>query len=216
MTGISVFAALSFYSPLIVMISILLFSIFSSATYKGLFYIFCLFSATALRYVAVDFSDKHFRDPDNKIPTVPQSPDWICNTGVFFPTTDNTYSTFILVLTLTYFLAPMMIISKQNKINTINYAVITFFVSYICYDFLLKKYLYGCVDYSSQLIADGISGIGLGVLVVLILILTGNSSVLFINELTSNKEVCTRPSKQQFKCSLYKNGEIVGASITGK
>lgn len=214
MSDISVFAALSFYSPLIVMISILLFSIFSSATYKGLFYIFCLFSATALRYVAVVFSDKHFRDPDNKTPLPALNE--ICNAGIFFPTTDNTYSTFILVLTLTYFLAPMMIISKQNKINTINYAVITFFVSYICYDFLLKKYLYGCVDYSTQLLADGISGIGLGILVVFILISTGNSSVLFINELTSNKEVCTRPSKQQFKCSLYKNGEIVGASITGK
>lgn len=214
MTEISAFAALSFYSPLILMISILLFSIFSSATYKGLFYIFCLFSATALRYVAVDFSDKHFLDPNNKNLVQPAL-NGICNAGIFFPTTDKTYSTFILILSLTYFVAPMIIISKHNKINTINYAVLTFFITYICYDFGIK-YLYGCVGFSSQLIADVISAIGLGILVVMILISTGNSSVLFINELTSNKEVCTRPSKQQFKCSLYKNGEIVGASITGK
>ena len=31
----------------------------------------------------------------------------------------------------------------------------------------------------------------------------------FINELNSNKEVCTMPSQQQFKCSVYKNGELV-------
>ena len=42
------------------------------------------------------------------------------------------------------------------------------------------------------------------------LISTGNTSILFINELTSNKEVCTRPSKQQFKCKVYKDGTLIG------
>jgi hypothetical protein len=36
---------------------------------------------------------------------------------------------------------------------------------------------------------------------------------LFINEINNNKEVCSMPSKQQFKCSVYKNGELVGSSI---
>jgi hypothetical protein len=208
MTEISVFAALSFYSPLILMISILLFSIFSSATYKGLFYIFCLFCASALRYAALFLTT-------SQIPTVLQSPDWICNTGVFFPETDKTYSTFILVLTLTYFVMPMIVISKQNKTNTINYMVILFFLSYICYDIGMKKF-YGCIDLSSQLLAEIFAALMLGIIVVMSLISTGNTSILFINELTSNKEVCTRPSKQQFKCSLYKNGEIVGASVSSK
>jgi hypothetical protein len=39
--------------------------------------------------------------------------------------------------------------------------------------------------------------------------------LLFINELTSgsNKEVCSMPNKQTFKCSVYKNGELLGSSI---
>jgi hypothetical protein len=47
-----------------------------------------------------------------------------------------------------------------------------------------------------------------------ILFYSDKISLLFINELNSNKEVCTVPSKQQFKCSLYRNGEIVGSSVS--
>jgi hypothetical protein len=161
MPEISVFAALSFYSPLILMISILLFSIFSSATYKGLFYIFCLFCASALRYAALVLITP-------QIPTVLPSPDWVCNTGVFFPETNKTYSTFILVLTLTYFVMPMIVISKQNKTNTINYMVILFFVSYICYDIGMKKF-YQCIDFSSQLLAEIFAALMLGIIVVMTL-----------------------------------------------
>ena len=213
MTEISVFAALSFYSPLILMISILLFSIFSSATYKGLFYIFCLFCASALRFAALYVTKGDSIFVSNINPS--EASINICNTGVFFPTTNYTFSTFILVLSLTYFVMPMIVISQQNKTNTINYMVILFFVSYICYDIGMKKF-YKCIDFSSQMLAEIFSALMIGIIIVMTLISTGNTSILFINELTSNKEVCTRPSKQQFKCSLYKNGEIVGASITGK
>ena len=215
MTEISAFAALSFYSPLILMISILLFSIFSSATYKGLFYIFCLFCASALRFAALYVTKGDSIFATNTLNSDLTISSNICNTGVFFPTTNYTFSTFILVLSLTYFVMPMIVISKQNKTNTINYMVILFFVSYICYDIGMKKF-YGCIDLSAQLLAEIFSALLIGIIFVMTLISTGNTSILFINELTSNKEVCTRPSKQQFKCSLYKNGEIVGASITGK
>ena len=33
---------------------------------------------------------------------------------------------------------------------------------------------------------------------------------LYINEINSNKEVCSMPSKQQFKCKVYKDGALVG------
>ena len=163
MTGISVFAALSFYSPLILMISILLFSIFSSATYKGLFYIFCLFCATALRYAVLYIitGDDIFTSTSVKSDQMITD---ICDTGVFFPTTNYTFGTFILVLTLTYFVMPMIVISKQNKTNTINYMVILFFLSYICYDIGMKKF-YGCIDLSSQLLAEIFAALMLGIIV---------------------------------------------------
>jgi len=32
---------------------------------------------------------------------------------------------------------------------------------------------------------------------------------LYYNDFDSNKVACMRPSKQKFKCSVYKNGELV-------
>ena len=198
---LNVFSALSFYSPLILMMSILLFSIFSSAVFKGLFYIFCLFWTSVLRGLFIKYV---FGVEDDVVRNN------ICNYGVFLPTTNYTFSTFILVLTLTYFVMPMIVIGNTN---TVNYMVLMFFLTYICYDIGIKR-LYGCIDFSSQLLGDIFSALALGAIIVTTLISTGNTSLLFINELTSNKEVCTRPSKQQFKCSLYKNGEIVGSSVS--
>jgi hypothetical protein len=198
---LNVFSALSFYSPLILMMSILLFSIFSSAVFKGLFYIFCLFWTSVLRGIFI----KYVFGVEDEVAT-----NNICDSGVFLPTTNYTFSTFILVLTLTYFVMPMIVIGNAN---TVNYMVLMFFLTYICYDIGIKK-LYGCIDFTSQLLGDIFSALALGAIIVTTLISTGNTSLLFINELTSNKEVCTRPSKQQFKCSLYKNGEIVGSSVS--
>jgi hypothetical protein len=203
MTYMSPFAALSFYSPIIMVISILLFSVFSAAAYKGFVYIFFLFAATAARMLIMSIMAGDM---------VPIKENPICETGLFLPYTNLTYSTYILVFSLVYFVSPMFIISKQNKTNTVNYSVILFFVTYVVYD-ILVKYYYKCIDMTSGILGDFLSAILLALTTVVCLIASQNTNVLFINELTSNKEVCTRPSKQQFKCSVYKNGEVIGSSI---
>jgi hypothetical protein len=198
--SVSIFAALSFYSPLIMVISILLFSIFSAAAYKGFVYLFFLFAATAARRGIMQL---FYGDQKPNI----ISP--ICDTGLFMDYSNYTYSTYILVFSLVYFVTPMIVISKQNKMNSINYSVIIFFVSYICYDIGIK-FFYKCINMSSTgIIADVLCAILLAATTVVALMASHNTNVLFINELTSNKEICTRPSKQQFKCSVYKNGEVI-------
>jgi len=199
LNSVSIFAALSFYSPLIMVISIILFSIFSAAAYKGFVYLFFLFAATALRMLVMSAM---------KIADTPNIIRPICDTGMFLPYTNYTYSTYILVFSLVYFVTPMIVISKQNKMNSINYSVIIFFVSYICYDIGVKTF-YKCINASSGIIGDVLCGILLASVTVVALMASHNTNVLFINELTSNKEICTRPSKQQFKCSVYKNGEVI-------
>ena len=37
----------------------------------------------------------------------------------------------------------------------------------------------------------------------------GADNLLYFSEVVSNKTVCSRPKKQKFKCSVYKNGELV-------
>ena len=38
---------------------------------------------------------------------------------------------------------------------------------------------------------------------------SGNESLLYFNETLSNSTVCSIPKKQTFKCSVFKNGELV-------
>jgi hypothetical protein len=200
---LSPLSALSFYSPLIVVIGIFMFSVFSSAMNKGLFYIVCVFLVTSLRSVCLMVG---------KVPQFNQG-SAICNEGVFLPYTGLSYSTFMLTFTALYFITPMFIITGQNKTNTINYSVILFFVAYIVFDFFIK-WSSSCVKPSLSVLADFLSGGLLGAAIALILFAANKISLMFINELNSNKEVCSVPSKQQFKCSLYRNGTIVGSSVT--
>jgi hypothetical protein len=65
-----------------------------------------------------------------------------------------------------------------------------------------------------NVLADFLSGGLLGAAIALVMFAANKISIMFINELNSNKEVCSVPSKQQFKCSLYRNGTIVGSSVT--
>jgi hypothetical protein len=64
------------------------------------------------------------------------------------------------------------------------------------------------------MLGDSLSGILLGAFTALIFFANDKISLLFINELNSNKEVCSVPSKQQFRCSVYKDGQIVGSSVS--
>ena len=38
---------------------------------------------------------------------------------------------------------------------------------------------------------------------------SGNSTLLYYDDLVSNKQSCSRTSNEQFKCSVYKNGELL-------
>jgi hypothetical protein len=106
---------------------------------------------------------------------------------------------------------PMILVSKQNKINAINYGVLAFFVSYIALDLFIKKSL-ACIPafFSTLVIGNFLGGILGGVIAVLVMYGSTLKNYLFINEVNTNKEVCSMPTKQQFKCRVYKDGTLIG------
>lgn len=203
---ITLLQAISLYSPLITIISIFIFSIFSSAIGKGLFYIGSIFFVTALRMLFLFKFAKDY-DPSERTNS-------ICENGKLLNYTGKTYSTFLLTFTLFYFVTPMLFLTSMNKTNMKNYSVIGFFIFYIVFDIIMKlPYSMNCINFDKGLAGDFLSGGLFGSLIALILFYNDKISLLFINELNSNKEVCSVPSKQQFRCSLYRNGTIVGSSI---
>ena len=208
----NIFNSLSFYSPLIICVSVVVFSMFTATMEKAFVFFVWIFIITFLRIIVFKGIDstKSSQDAASQIPN-------ICMTGlsqIFIPQ-DVTYSTYILTFTMMYFLMPMILLSKQSSINAMNYGVLAFFISYISLDLFIKKSL-TCIPsfFSSLVIGNIISGLFLGG-VIAGLIMYGSSlkPYLYINEVNTNKEVCSMPSKQQFRCSIYKNGELVGSSI---
>lgn len=205
----NIFQSLSFYSPIIICVSIVLFSMFTATMEKAFVFFVWIFIITFIRIIVFK-GLKSGNDPAIALPEV-------CVTGLsqLFIPMDVTYSTYILTFTMMYFITPMVMISKQNKINALNYGVLAFFIAYIVLDLFIKNSL-SCIPgfFSSLVIGDVLSGLFLGGVIAGVIMYGSNlKSYLYINEINTNKEVCSMPSKQQFRCNVYKNGEIVGSSI---
>lgn len=209
LTTMNIFNSLSFYSPLIICVSVIVFSMFTVTIEKALFFFMWIFIITFLRIIMF----QAFSSTSTSKQSMPDIPE-ICNTGLtqLFIKKDVTYSTYILSFTMMYFLMPMIMVSKQHNINDINYGVMAFFIAYICLDIFIKKSLLCIPSYiSTSILTNVASGLFLGGLISgVIMYGTTLKPYLYINELNTNKEVCSMPSKQQFRCSVYKNGTLVG------
>jgi hypothetical protein len=193
----NIFNSLSFYAPLILLSSVFMFSMFTGTISKFGWFLLWGFVITCLRLMV-------YKPMDIGKPSV-------CNTFIPY---DYTYSTYILSFTMMYFIFPMIMVTKQSSVNSMNYGVLAVFIGYIALDLFIKHSL-TCIDsYFSQLvIINFLSGIFFGILISLGMYSTSLKGKLYINEINSNREVCSMPSKQQFKCSLYKNGELVSSSV---
>jgi hypothetical protein len=197
---------LSFYAPIIICVSIVTFSMFTGTMEKAMVFFIWIFIITFIRIIVFKGLSSS-NEPLTKLPDV-------CLTGlteIFIPQ-DVTYSTYILTFTMMYFIAPMIMVSKQNNINAINYGVLAFFIAYIALDLFIKKSLQ-CVPgiVSKVVIGNVISGLFLGAVIAGLIMYGSNmKSYLYINEVNTNKEVCSMPSKQQFKCRVFKDGTLIG------
>jgi hypothetical protein len=200
--------SLSFYSPIIICVSIVVFSMFTSTMEKAFVFFVWIFIITFIRIIVF----KGFKTNPNQN-FVPNEIPNICLTGLseLFIPQDITYSTYMLTFTMMYLITPMLMVSKQHNINIINYGILSFFLAYIGLDLFIKNQL-NCIKlFSSLVIVDILSGLCLGALISGI-IMYGSTlkNYLYINEINTNKEVCSMPSKQQFKCRVFKDGTLIG------
>ena len=95
--------------------------------------------------------------------------------------------------------------------NVLNWSVLLGFIFVVIIDFSVK--IMRCVskeDYT-EIFVDSLFGTCLSCIIILGMTSTSSSSkYLFFSEVNSNKEVCSMPKNQTFKCSVYKNGELIG------
>jgi hypothetical protein len=72
----------------------------------------------------------------------------------------------------------------------------------------ITRVLWLCTTWAG-IIFGTLIGVILGMAYFSILHNSGADNLLYFSDTVSNRTVCSRPKKQQFKCNVYKNGELV-------
>ena len=199
------------YSPLIVIIGVWLVTIFSNELLKGITFLFLLIFALVLRMVALKF-------PSNSAPVSPESSALTasaltlsdgspkkCSMETGIHGDNETLGAYVISYTMWYICLPMFVI------DDINWWLFSFFLLTLVANLLInKKCIAKCVSsVVTNVIASGLLGVmfSLGVY-------TYANSLSLINESSSSAEVCGKPSKQTFKCKVFKNGAVVAETNT--
>ena len=107
----------------------------------------------------------------------------------------------LISFTMAYLLLPMI------SSNQMNYVVIAALFSIFIIDGI-SKIMNKCTT-SAGVIFGLLTGFLTGSLWYTLFHSTGYNSLLYFDEVISNKVYCSRPKKQTFKCAVYKNGELI-------
>jgi len=202
----------SLYSPLIIVICVFLVALFSSNPVKGIVYVVFSIIVTALRHSAMTSSNLPAisKPPQvggskkNKPMKGGENPSK-CNMGINAYGDNATLGMFMLAFTMFYICTPMFII------NSINFYVIIFFIFYMVTDFFIKS-KNGCFkDGPMPVCSNVVFGVALGA-IISTMIYSYQTDWSYINLVSSDKQVCNMPTKQSFKCAVYKNGEMLAST----
>ena len=119
--------------------------------------------------------------------------------------TNPNYSSYFIAFTMAYLVLPMYFNDQINWAIFI-FLLVLFFAD--AYSNVVKR----CTS-SVGTFFGAIIGLLTGTMWFTVFHSTGNDSLLYFQELLSNRVFCQRPKKQTFKCSVYKNGELVSSEI---
>jgi hypothetical protein len=182
---------LSFFSPVIVAILITSMS-FIFQNFKGLIYLGFLIGCCVVRnYVYMMAGGTPVKNDGT-----------ICTSIQYSQYGNPTFSAFVFAFTIMYLSLPMFSNGAPN------FWVFISLVSYFLIDMFIKIYK-KCVIQTGDLFLNVLLGTASAALIVTLMYSGGSGKYLFFNEVSSNKDICYQPKKQTFKCSLYKNGELV-------
>ena len=186
---------LSFFSPIIIAFSMLSMS-FIFQNFKGFIFLGFLLGFTIIRTYIYSLNGY---DPIKDDHT-------ICNSIQYTKYGNSAFSSFVFAFTMMYLFLPMF----TN--GGVNFWIVSSLLSYFFIDLFIKTYK-KCIGSMSDLFLNILMGLASGATIVMLMYSGGSGNFLFYNETTTNNgQVCSMPSKQTFKCQVYKNGELVSSS----
>lgn len=191
LSGKNIFLFLSYIAPFLLAFTFIFLGFINSEPLKPLIYLGSLLSTMALVVFFLKF------DSSNKPSLNP-----LC--GIFKFLDDEFYrptiSTYFITFTLFYSLLPMILSGSAN------YYLISLIIFLLVSD-TVTKVSYGCVNLNGIFLSI-VTGILLGSMSALG-IYNMDATLLFFGDKHSNNVVCSKPSNKTFKCSVYKNGQLL-------
>lgn len=198
---------LTFFSP-VILATIITATSFMNQNANGFIYLGYLLASVVLRnYV-------YYVNEGKKI-EFPQDDEGICTSIQYskYKYGNASFSAFVMSFTLMYLLLPMF--SNNNP----NYFILSILIVYFMIDITIKVYK-NCIkkDGYTDLTMNILFGLSLGALIVTLMYAGGSGQYLFFDTSnsgsSSNNVQCSMPSKQTFKCSVYRNGELIDSTTT--
>ena len=186
MDTMSLFALISPFllAFLMVMISII------NSNVKGLIYLLGLI----ILFIIVFLFQNTLRIPMDKT-------NQFCNIFSISQFSVPSFNSALYLYTIIYVLFPMI------NMQMINFPLIIIFLLLYIMDCIVK-YKNKCTS-PVGIVMGSILGLIFGITWFLIIRASGQTGLLYYDDLVSNKIACSRPTKQNFKCQVYKNGELI-------
>jgi len=183
---------LSFYSPIILAMCITTLS-FVFQNVKGFVYLGFLLGVCIVRNYIYMMNGGEAIVNDKSI----------CTSVQYSKYGNPTFSAFVFAFTMMYLSLPMFSNGAPN------FWVFSGLLVYFLLDVFIKMYK-KCVIQIGDLFLNILLGLASSALIVTLMYTGGSGKYLFFNEVSSNKDVCYQPKKQTFKCSVFKDGTLVG------
>ena len=184
---------ISFYSPIIIAMSMVSLS-FVFQNFKGFIYLGFLLGCCIIRNFGYMMSGSSPIVDDNTV----------CTSIQYSKYGNATFSAFVFAFTIMYISLPMFVNGDPN------FWVFIGLILYFMIDMFIKSYK-KCIIKMSDLFLNILMGLASSGLIVGAMYAGGSGKFLFFNEVSSTTDTCSMPNNQTFKCSVYKNGELIGS-----
>ena len=196
----NIFEYISFTAPLLVVFFITLLSIAQNSLEKGIVFnmgIVILSTIVLVLKNVIKNKQSVFASPFcNILP----SPFTVKDIGAVYNA--PSLSSAILAFSSTYLIYPMVINSQHN------FSLLVFLIGVTAIN-VATEYNQKCSDIMG-LILGLLVGVFVGLLYYTLLYISTKSKFVYFADSISNNVQCTKPTNQQFKCQVYKNGEVIG------
>jgi hypothetical protein len=183
---------LSFYSPIILAMCMIYLS-FVSQNFKGFIYLGFLIGVCVVRNFVYMLNGSKTNVNDGTI----------CTSVQYSAYGNPTFSAFVFAFTIMYLSLPMFSNGAPN------FWVFFGLLVYFFIDLFIKIYK-KCTIQTTDLILNILMGLTSSAIIVVLMYAGGSGKYLFFNEVSSNKEICSQPKTQTFRCDVYKDGTLVG------